>query len=184
MATLRNKRNFAIINREDHEELPRNSQTRDTNVSRIQEDYITEVTEQLESRLTKKIVPGVKQNGGSHFGRSFQTWRIFFLNPQFRVQSGSVLETSQTQIKKTRNYLRIITKMILILKQGSLWTSLNKISAQKMCTKAICTFDTGIQSFYNSTFPQFNHDSNRILWIVCLLPKQCLSLSHAIFIER
>ena len=55
MATLRTKRKLAAIKRENHEEHPKNCQTRDGNVPRIQEDYITQVLEEIEGRVTKKL---------------------------------------------------------------------------------------------------------------------------------
>ena len=55
LATLRSKRKLAAINRENHEELPRNSCAQVTNVSRIQDDYITQVSDEIEGRVTKKL---------------------------------------------------------------------------------------------------------------------------------
>ena len=55
MATLRNKRKLAAVTREIQEENPRNGQSRNTSVSRINEEYITKVSEQIEGRVTKKL---------------------------------------------------------------------------------------------------------------------------------
>ena len=41
MATLKNKRELAAVAREDHEERPKKSQSRDTVVFRFHKDYIT-----------------------------------------------------------------------------------------------------------------------------------------------
>ena len=46
---------LATINMEDHEDNPRNTQARNTNSPRIQEEYITRVSEKLEGRVTKKL---------------------------------------------------------------------------------------------------------------------------------
>ena len=48
MATLRNKRNIATLNKENHEEHPSSNQARDKNVPRSQEDYILQLSEELE----------------------------------------------------------------------------------------------------------------------------------------
>ena len=55
MATLRNKRKLAAVTRERQEEHPRNGQSRNTPVPRINEEYITQVSEEIEGRITKKL---------------------------------------------------------------------------------------------------------------------------------
>ena len=55
MATLRNKRKLAAVTRETQEENPRNGQSRNTSVPRINEEYITQISEQIEGRVTKKL---------------------------------------------------------------------------------------------------------------------------------
>ena len=55
MATLRNKRKLAAVTRETQEENPRNGQSRNTPVPRINEEYITQVSEEIEGRINKKL---------------------------------------------------------------------------------------------------------------------------------
>ena len=55
MATLRNKRKLAAVTRETQEENPRNGQSRNTSIPRINEEYITQVSEEVEGRITKKL---------------------------------------------------------------------------------------------------------------------------------
>ena len=55
MATLRNKRKLAAVTRETQEENPGNGQSRNTSVPRINEEYITRLSEQIEGRVTKKL---------------------------------------------------------------------------------------------------------------------------------
>ena len=55
MATLRNKRKLAAVTRESQEENPRNGQSRNTSIPRINEEYITQVSEEIEGRITKKL---------------------------------------------------------------------------------------------------------------------------------
>ena len=55
MATLRNKRRLAAVTRETLEEHPRNGQSQNTYVPRINEEYITQVSEEIEGRVTKKL---------------------------------------------------------------------------------------------------------------------------------
>ena len=55
MATLRNKRKLAAVRRETQEEHSGNGQSRNTSVPRIIEEYITQVSEEIEGRVTKKL---------------------------------------------------------------------------------------------------------------------------------
>ena len=55
MATLRNKRKLTSLNKENHEEHPKSNQARYSNVPRTLEDYITQVSEKIAGRVTKKL---------------------------------------------------------------------------------------------------------------------------------
>ena len=55
MATLRSKRKLAAVTRETQEENPRNGQSRNTSVPRINEEYVTQVSEEIEGRVSKKL---------------------------------------------------------------------------------------------------------------------------------
>ena len=55
MATLRNKRKLAAVTRKTQEENPRNGQSRNTSVPRINEEKITQVSEEIEGRASKKL---------------------------------------------------------------------------------------------------------------------------------
>ena len=55
MAKLRNKQKLAAVTRKTQEENPRNGQSRNLSVPRINEEYITQVYEEIEGRVTKKL---------------------------------------------------------------------------------------------------------------------------------
>ena len=55
MATLRNERKLSALNKENCEEHPRSNLAQNTNVSRSQEEYITQVFEEVEDTMTKKV---------------------------------------------------------------------------------------------------------------------------------
>ena len=61
MATLRNERKLASFKKEDHEEHPKKSKARDTTVPGKQVDYVTQVCEEIEGRVTKKLSPEFKR---------------------------------------------------------------------------------------------------------------------------
>ena len=54
MAT-RNKKKLAALNKENCEEHPRSNLVHNSNVPRSQEDYITQVSEEIEGKVTKKL---------------------------------------------------------------------------------------------------------------------------------
>ena len=54
MATS-NKRKLAALHKENCEEHPRSNLAQNSNVPRPQEDYITQISEEIEGRITKKL---------------------------------------------------------------------------------------------------------------------------------
>ena len=89
MATLRNKRKLAALTRKTQEEHPRNSQSRNTSVPRINEEYITQVSEEIEGRLTKKLSQEFSRTE-SRILCALSKLDEFLLNPQIRTHSGTV----------------------------------------------------------------------------------------------
>ena len=92
MATLRNKRKLAAVTRETQEENPRNGQSRNTSVPRINEEYITQVSEQIEGRVTKKLSQEFSRTESRTLG-ALSKLDEFLLNQQIRMHSGTVPET-------------------------------------------------------------------------------------------
>ena len=89
MATLRNKRKLAAVTRETQEEHPRNGQSRNTSVLRINEEYITQVSEEIEGRVTKKLSQEFNRTESRILG-ALSKLDEFLLNPQIRTHSGTV----------------------------------------------------------------------------------------------
>ena len=54
MATLRNKRKLAAVSRETQENT-RNSQSQNTFTPGVTEEYINQISEKVEGRVTKKL---------------------------------------------------------------------------------------------------------------------------------
>ena len=52
--TTRNKRKLAALNKENCEEHPRSNLTQNSSAPRLQEDYITQVPEEIEGGVTKR----------------------------------------------------------------------------------------------------------------------------------
>ena len=89
MATLRNKRKLAGVTRETQEEHPRNGQSRNTSVPRIKEEYITEVSEEIEGRVTRKLSYEFSRTGSRILGL-LPKLDDFLFNPQITTHFGTV----------------------------------------------------------------------------------------------
>ena len=89
MAILRNKRELATVTRETQEEHPRNGQSRNTSVPRINEEYIKQVSEEIEGRVTKKLSEEFSRTESRILG-ALSKLDEFLLNPQIRTHSGTV----------------------------------------------------------------------------------------------
>ena len=86
MAT-RNKKKLAALNKENCEEHPRSNLAQDSNVPRSQEDYITQVSEEREGRVTKKLSKEFSRTEN----RILSAWaRLddFLMNPLIQGHSG------------------------------------------------------------------------------------------------
>ena len=97
MATLRNKRELAAVTRETQEENPRNGQSRNTSVPRINEEYITQVSKEIESGIAKKLSQDFSRTESSILG-AFSKLDEFLLNLQIRTHSGTVPGTFRNTI--------------------------------------------------------------------------------------
>ena len=92
MATLRNKRKLAAVTRKTQEEHPRNGQSRNTSVPRINEEYITQLSEEIEGRVTKKLSQEYSRTESRILG-TLSKVDEFLLNQQIRMHYGTVPET-------------------------------------------------------------------------------------------
>ena len=89
MATLRNKRKLAAVTRETQEENPRNGQSRNTSVPRINEEYITQVSEEIDSRVTKKLSQEFSRTESRILG-ALSKFDEILLNQQTQTHSRTV----------------------------------------------------------------------------------------------
>ena len=89
MPTLRNKRELAAVTRETQEEHPRNGQSQNTSVPRINEEYITQVSEEIEGRFSKKLSQEFSRTESRILG-ALSKLDEFLLNQQIRTHSETV----------------------------------------------------------------------------------------------
>ena len=94
MAILRNKRKLATLNKEKCEEHPRKNLAKNSNTCRSQENYITQVSEEIKGTVTKNL--------SQEFGRlescilgALSRFDDLLLNPLIQGHSGNATETSR-----------------------------------------------------------------------------------------
>ena len=93
MAT-RNKRKLAALNRENCEEHPMSNLAQNSNTPRSQEDYITQVSEEIEGRVTKKLSQEFSRTESRILG-ALARLDNFLMNPFLQGHSGITPETSR-----------------------------------------------------------------------------------------
>ena len=94
MATLRNMRNLAALNKKNCEEHPRSSLAQNSSVPRSQEEYITQVSEEIEGRVTKKLSEEFIRTKKRIIG-GLARLDDFLMNPQIQGRCGTAAETSR-----------------------------------------------------------------------------------------
>ena len=93
MAT-RNKKKLAALNKENCEEHPRCNLAQNSNVPRSQEDYITQVSEEIEGRVTKKLSQEFSRTENRILG-ALARLDDFLMNPLIQDHSGTTPEASR-----------------------------------------------------------------------------------------
>ena len=94
MATLRNKRKLAELNIEKCEEHFTSNMAQNSNVSRSQEDYIIQVSEENMGRVTKKLSQEFSRTENRILG-ALARLDDFLMNPLIQGHSGTAPETSR-----------------------------------------------------------------------------------------
>ena len=90
----RNKRKLAALNKENCEEHPRSNLAKNSNVSRSQEDYITQVPKEVEGRLAKKLSQEFSRKENRILG-ALARLDDFLTNPLIQGHSGTAPVTSR-----------------------------------------------------------------------------------------
>ena len=93
MAT-RNKRKLAALNKENCEEHLRSNLAQNSTAPRSQEDYITQVSEEIEGRVTKKLSQEFSRTENRILG-ALATLDDFLMNPLLQGHSAITPDTSR-----------------------------------------------------------------------------------------
>ena len=94
MATLRNKRKLASLNKENCEEISRRNLAQNSTAPRSREDYTTQVSVEIEGRVTKKLSQEFKRTENRILG-ALGHLDDFLMNPLIQGHSGTTPETSR-----------------------------------------------------------------------------------------
>ena len=89
----RNKRKLAALIKGNCEEHPRSNLAQNSNVPRSQEDFITQVSEEIEGRVTKKLSQEFSRTEKRILG-ALARLDEFLMNPLIQGHSGTAPETS------------------------------------------------------------------------------------------
>ena len=100
MATLRKKRKLAAVSREAPENM-RNTQSHNTLDSGMAQEYISQVSEDIEGRVTKKLSKEFSRRESRIF-QVLSKHDEFLLNPQVRTCSVAVPGTSRNNDLENR----------------------------------------------------------------------------------
>ena len=136
MATLRNKRKLTAVSRETPEGS-RISRWRNVLDPELTHDYISQVSKEIEGRVTKKLSKEFNETESRILG-ALSKLDEFLLNPQVRTCSVAVQGTSETLIQETGKFMWIAPRTIPILKWGIFLITLANTRAQRQ--KPTCTW--------------------------------------------
>ena len=90
----RNEKKLAAFNKENCGEHPRSNLAQNSKVPRSQEDYITQVSEEIEGRVTKKLSQDFSRTENRLLG-ALARLDDFLMNPLLQGHSGTTPETSR-----------------------------------------------------------------------------------------
>ena len=132
---MRNRRKLAAVTRETQEEPSRNGQSRNTSVPRINEEFMTQVSEEIEGRFDKKLSQEFRRTESRRtesriLGALFELDELL-LNPLIRTHFGTVLAAFRNTNVENGERMRTTPGLVLILKQAFSEARLHKTLAQK-----------------------------------------------------
>ena len=126
MATLRIKRKPAAVSRETPEKT-RNGRTQNILDPELAQDYISQVSEEIEGRVTKKLSKEFSKTESRILG-ALSKLDEFLLNPQVRTCSVAVPGTSRSNNLENHEPMRIVPQTNLDL----MWSFLPPSQGQKL----------------------------------------------------
>ena len=92
--TTRNKRKLAALNKEKCEDNPRSNMAQNSGAPRSQEDYITQVSEEIQGRVTKRLSKEFSRTEKRILG-ALARLDDFLMNPLLPGHSGTTPELTR-----------------------------------------------------------------------------------------
>ena len=99
--TTRNKRKLTALNKENCEEHPRSNLAQNSSTPRSQEDYITQVSEEIEGRVTKRLSKGFGRTENRILG-ALARLDDFLMNPLLQGHSRTTPEPSRNALSNSQ----------------------------------------------------------------------------------
>ena len=97
----RQEKVLAALNKESCEEHPRSKLAQNSNAPRSQEDYITQVSEEMEGRVTKRLSKEFSREENRILG-ALARLDNFLMNPLLQGRSGSTPEASRNPLSTSQ----------------------------------------------------------------------------------
>ena len=99
--TTRNKKKLAALNKENCEEHPRSNLAQNSSAPRSEEDYITQVSEEIEGRVTKRLSKEFSRTENRILG-ALARLDDFLMNPLLPGRSGTSPEPSRNALNTSQ----------------------------------------------------------------------------------
>ena len=99
--TTRNKMKLAALNKENCEEQPRSNLAQNSRAHRSQEDYITQISEKIEGRVTKRLSKQISRTKNRILGALAQL-DDFLMYPLLPGHSGTTPEPSRNALNTSQ----------------------------------------------------------------------------------
>ena len=99
--TTRNKRKLAALNKENCEEHPRSNLAQNSSALRSQEDYIVQVSEEIEGRVSKRLSKEFSRTENRILG-ALARLDDFLMNPLLPGRSGTTPEPSRNALNTSQ----------------------------------------------------------------------------------
>ena len=99
--TTRNKRKLAALNKENREERPRSNLAQNSNAPGSQEDYITQVSDEIEGTVTKRLSKEFSRTKNRILGLLARLDDLL-MNPLPQGHSGTTPEPSRNALNNNQ----------------------------------------------------------------------------------
>ena len=130
---IRNKRKLAALKKENCEEHPRSNLAQNSNAPRSQEDYITQVSEEIEGWVTKRLSKEFSRTENRILG-ALARLDNFLLNPLLQGHSGTTPEPSRNALGTSQGTNEDDSQNDPHPEVGTFHGQMTQNTAQKMAT--------------------------------------------------